>query len=152
MVWVDTAGMDPGWYEQDDGRVRWWDGQVWTDVFADVAPVPPAQSGDAVPGMTMPGLPAASADPTVPPPRPVGVPSAPGAVVVTRASGILQLLIPLGMLVVFVLLIGRPAWDGFHSGEMSKRESLGFAAFAVVWVGFLLAMFVSGLRKVFRRR
>lgn len=37
----------PGWYEQPDGRERWWDGQQWTDLFR---PPPTAGPADDAPG------------------------------------------------------------------------------------------------------
>jgi len=44
----DVPGAAAGWYPVDDGRVRYWDGEVWTDQFAP-APVNTGAAGAGVP-------------------------------------------------------------------------------------------------------
>lgn len=39
---ADTVSAPPGWYQLDDGRLRWWDGSGWTEHFQT------APSGDDV--------------------------------------------------------------------------------------------------------
>jgi len=41
-------GLQAGWYAQDDGRERYWDGEKWTDAFrgSGVDPAPAADAPD----------------------------------------------------------------------------------------------------------
>ncbi|MGW9269428.1 MULTISPECIES: DUF2510 domain-containing protein [Microbacterium] len=49
-----------GWYDDGSGRLRWWDGQQWTEHFAPETPAVPAQESPASESETTPGAPAAA--------------------------------------------------------------------------------------------
>ena len=39
------ASAESGWYDDGSGRVRWWDGQQWTDRFQESPPPQPGVAG-----------------------------------------------------------------------------------------------------------
>lgn len=45
---MDAGDAAPGWKVQPDGSLRWWDGQQWTDNYADSPPIPSTAAGPAV--------------------------------------------------------------------------------------------------------
>ena len=56
-----------GWYDDGSGRQRWWDGQRWTDQYADAQPptVPPVPEATSSP-LPEPGIASPSASEAAP--------------------------------------------------------------------------------------
>jgi hypothetical protein len=63
------ATTPPGWYDDERGALRWWDGTQWTEHFAPTQPEPatPVPTAAETPAFAAPTIPAADAGTAVPP-------------------------------------------------------------------------------------
>ncbi len=117
-----------GWYDDGSGRQRWWDGQQWTDRYADAdaptqAPVPDmAAPGGAAPGLATPFGSAVAA-------APIGTPSA--APRKPHVLGIIALAV---------------AVAGFIFACIPGALIVGWVLLPIAFILSIVALFLKGLK------
>ena len=119
-----------GWYDDGSGRQRWWDGQQWTEQYADAATDVPATH--ASPGVTeTPTIPVTDAPGTTPLVSGVSG-KAKGLAIAALVVGIVAFLT--GLVPVLGILLGL-AGVGLGIFALLRRQSKGLGVTAIVLAG-----------------